>query len=140
MSAANIALDNVGNSIPAKNFATSNSPSIQNSPLSLSNNERITSVSGGQSKDLINVGVQEQDTKESPQLADLNSIVDKVNQQIQYVQKSLHFSVHKSSGKIMVEVQDLHTGKTIKKVPPEQLLDLFGKIRSAIGALIDKEG
>lgn len=140
MSAANITLDNIGNSSPVKNFATSNSTSVQNSPLSLSNNERITSISDGQSKNLINVGTQDKDTKESPQLADLQNVVDKVNHQIQYIQKSLHFSVHKSSGQLMVEVQDLHTGKTIKKVPPEQLLDLFGKIRSAIGALIDKEG
>jgi len=73
-------------------------------------------------------------------IGEIRDTLNQVNNDMQHLQKSLHFKVHESSGQLMVEVQDLDTGEIIKSVPPERLLDLFGKIRSAIGALIDEEG
>lgn len=73
-------------------------------------------------------------------IGEIQDTLKQVNKDMQHLQKSLHFRVHESSGQLMVEVQDLDTGKILKTVPPERLLDLFGKIRSAIGNLIDEEG
>lgn len=73
-------------------------------------------------------------------IGEIQDTLNQVNKDMQHLQKSLHFKVHETSGQLLVEVQDLDTGEIIKTIPPERLLDLFGKIRSAIGALIDEEG
>ncbi len=72
--------------------------------------------------------------------AQLVESLAEANQSIQTMQESLHFRVHESSGQLIVEVQDMKTGEVIKTIPPEELLDSMGKIKSAVGAIIDKEG
>ena len=51
----------------------------------------------------------------------------------------LTFSVHEASGKIMVTVVEEETGKIIRVIPPEELLDLAVKLEEAIGLMFDKK-
>ncbi len=53
---------------------------------------------------------------------------------------SLFFQVHETTGQLMVVVKDVETGDVIKTVPPQDLLDTLGRIKSAIGAIVDKRG
>jgi|GEM_PF-6814222 len=66
--------------------------------------------------------------------------IREANESVQYMQKSLHFRVHEGSGQLIVEVEDMRTGEILREVPPEEMLDTMVKIKTAIGALIDKEG
>lgn len=71
---------------------------------------------------------------------ELIASIDEANESVHYFQKSLHFRVHETSGQLVVEVADMRTGEVIRTVPPEEVLDSMGRIKSAIGSLIDKEG
>jgi len=75
----------------------------------------------------------------TPDIDQLSSMVGKVNTNFEYVQKSLHFRLHKSTGKMMVEVTDAETGEIIKTMPPEWFLNVLGRIRTALGTFIDEE-
>ena len=51
----------------------------------------------------------------------------------------LRFSVHETTGQTMVKVVDKETGKLIREIPIEELLDLVDKIDEMIGILFDKK-
>jgi len=52
----------------------------------------------------------------------------------------LQFSVHDSSGRIMVTVKDASTGQVIREVPPSDLLNLAAKLDEMIGLIFDERG
>ena len=80
-----------------------------------------------------------QGQESAPDLNQLNTMVEQVNTDLEYVQKSLHFRIHETSGKMMVEVTDSETGEVIKTMPPEWFLNVLGRIRTALGTFIDEE-
>jgi flagellar protein FlaG len=47
--------------------------------------------------------------------------------------------MHEETGRTMVNVKEQETGKLIRQIPPEQLLDLAAKIDEMIGILFDKK-
>jgi flagellar protein FlaG len=51
---------------------------------------------------------------------------------------TLQVSVHKPTHSIMVKVLDKETGKLIREVPPEKILDLVASMMEIAGILIDK--
>ena len=50
------------------------------------------------------------------------------------------FSVHKASGKMMVTVVDESTGKVVREIPSQELLDLSAKIDEMVGMIFDQKG
>jgi flagellar protein FlaG len=52
----------------------------------------------------------------------------------------LQFSIHQASGRVMVTVKDASTGKVLREVPPQELLDLAAKMDEMIGLIFDKRG
>jgi uncharacterized FlaG/YvyC family protein len=52
----------------------------------------------------------------------------------------LKFSVHKSSGRIMVTIINETTGEKIREIPPTELLNLAAKFEEMIGILFDQKG
>jgi len=68
------------------------------------------------------------------------SLLDQVQQNINIMHNvSLQFSVHEATGRTMVNVTEQETGKLIRQIPPEQVLDLAAKIDEMIGILFDKK-
>lgn len=51
----------------------------------------------------------------------------------------LDFSVHKTTNQIMVKVLERDTGKVIREVPPEKLLDFVARLCEMAGIIIDKK-
>ena len=88
-------------------------------------------VSGQQDKP-VQKGVQ--DTEVSPSL--LNQIQQNINIMHDI---NLQFLMHEETGRTMVNVTEQETGKLIRQIPPEQLLDLAAKIDEMIGILFDKK-
>lgn len=50
----------------------------------------------------------------------------------------LRMRFHEASGRWMVVVQDPVTGRVLETMPPEALLDTIGRIRQAIGLMLDE--
>ncbi len=51
----------------------------------------------------------------------------------------LEFSIHEETGRTVVKIVDQDTGKVIKQLPPEELLDLAAKLEEMSGVLFDKK-
>lgn len=52
----------------------------------------------------------------------------------------LRFSVHQSSGQIMVTVMDESTGKVIREIPPKELVAFADKFDEMVGMIFDQKG
>jgi len=50
----------------------------------------------------------------------------------------LHFSVHKSSGTIMVTVTEKASGKVIREIPSSETLHLAAKLEQMVGMIFDQ--
>lgn len=135
MSAANISMNMIGHSNTNQNAMLNHQPSLL---IDATQQSSYSPVAVNSSINHKNENITE--IQSQIQLSQVSKTISKINQQLQYVQEGLHFKVHKASGQLIVEVENLKTGEIIKTFPPERLLDLFGKIRSAVGALVDKEG
>jgi len=51
----------------------------------------------------------------------------------------LNFSVHQSSGKVVVTVRNEETGKIIREIPPSETLALADKIDQMAGIIFDQK-
>ena len=52
----------------------------------------------------------------------------------------LQFSVHEASGQIKVVVKDEASGKVIREIPPDEVLNLAAKFDEMVGLILDKQG
>jgi flagellar protein FlaG len=52
----------------------------------------------------------------------------------------LQFSVHASSGRMMVIVKEASTGQVIREIPPREILNLAAKLDEMIGLIFDERG
>ena len=52
----------------------------------------------------------------------------------------LQFSVHDSSGRVMITVKDVTTGQVIREVPPSEILNIAAKMDEMIGLIFDERG
>lgn len=50
----------------------------------------------------------------------------------------LSFRVHEESGRLMLRVLDAETGEVLKEIPPEEYLDVMGRIGAQVGAVLDR--
>lgn len=65
--------------------------------------------------------------------------IDKAVKAVEGLPTVLDFSVHKTTNQIMVKVLERDTGKVIREVPPEKLLDFVAKLCEMAGIIIDKK-
>ncbi len=59
---------------------------------------------------------------EAVDAAQLDEAVKKINETMQLVQREIHFSVDKDSGKTVIKVIDLATDEVIRQIPNEEAL------------------
>ena len=52
----------------------------------------------------------------------------------------LQFSVHKSSGQMMITVIDESTGKVVREIPSSEILELAARMDEMVGMIFDKKG
>jgi flagellar protein FlaG len=68
------------------------------------------------------------------------AFMDAVNQDMQAMHNvGLEFSVHKKTGETVVKVVDRDTGKLIRQIPSQEMLDLADKLEAMMGILFDKK-
>ncbi len=52
----------------------------------------------------------------------------------------LDFSVHETSGQIMITVMNETTGEVIREIPPKEILNIAAKFDEMIGLIFDQMG
>ena len=78
--------------------------------------------------------------EKTPERKISSSVLNQIQQNINIIHNvSLQFSMHEATGRTMVNVTEQETGKLIRQIPSEQVLDLAAKIDDMIGILFDKK-
>ena len=62
---------------------------------------------------------------------------ERVNEALDALNRNLKVSVHKDTGQLIVRVTDPESGKLIRQLPPEQLLDAEVNIQKVIGLFVN---
>jgi flagellar protein FlaG len=66
-------------------------------------------------------------------------ILDKLNQIIKMVDKKLEFSIHEATNRLLYKIINKETKEIIKEFPPEEILDLIGKMMEMSGLFVDEK-
>ncbi|MDY7036402.1 MAG: flagellar protein FlaG [Thermodesulfobacteriota bacterium] len=75
---------------------------------------------------------------DSSDFAELSADIQKNLNMIHNV--DLQFSVHESTGQVMVTIRDESTGDVIREIPPREMLNLAAKLESMVGLIFDRKG
>ena len=71
--------------------------------------------------------------------AELESTLEEINSYLTEAGSSLSFIHDEASGRSAVQVLDA-SGEVIRQLPPQELLDVYARIRNIIGILLDESG
>ena len=71
--------------------------------------------------------------------AELESTLEEINSYLTETGSSLSFIHDEASGRSAVQVLDA-SGNVIRQVPPQELLDVYARIRNIVGILLDESG
>ena len=69
----------------------------------------------------------------------LNAITETLNEFMSQWNAHLQFSIHKETSLLTVKFVDQKSNKVLKEFPPEEYLDMIGKIREFIGSMVDEK-
>lgn len=70
----------------------------------------------------------------------LQDLVDGIQKDMEAINNTgLQFSVHEKTGKIVVEIVDKTTHKTIREIPPKAIQHLADRMDEMVGMLFDKK-
>ncbi len=68
-------------------------------------------------------------TRKAVDAVEVTQAASKVNDFIKQIGRSLEFSVHESSGRVIITVRESETGKIVRQIPPEELLVIADLVR-----------
>lgn len=72
---------------------------------------------------------QELRAEREPKADDLSVLVEEMNSRLQQTRRSLHFSVHEDTGKVVIQVLDSETDELIRQIPPEEVVNMAARMR-----------
>ncbi len=70
---------------------------------------------------------------------EVKNSLEQLNDAVQAIHKDLKFELHDESQRMMVKVMDLDKHKVIKELPPEEVLDMVGRIKEMVGLILDQK-
>lgn len=68
--------------------------------------------------------------------ADVETLVQELNRQVEMVKHDLKFSVDDSSGRVVIQVLDSETDEIIRQIPPDEVLALAERLGIDGGGLL----
>ena len=71
--------------------------------------------------------------------AEVKEAVSKLNQASEIFGVNLKFLFHEDAKRLQVEISEAGSGKVLKKIPPDEILDLVSKMNKMIGLMIDEK-
>lgn len=69
----------------------------------------------------------------------LTSSIESASYKSELFNRSLEFSIHKDTNKIMIKIVDNKTEEVVKEIPPEEILDMMAKFYEIAGILVDEK-
>jgi uncharacterized FlaG/YvyC family protein len=83
----------------------------------------------------------DQKSVRSPNLAELSKMASDIQKNLNIIHDvRLKFSVLKDTGRIMITVTDETTGKVIREIPPEELIEFSAKFDEMVGKIFNRKG
>lgn len=64
--------------------------------------------------------------------------IERANKAMQGINTSFEFSIHEGTKEIMVKVIDKDTGKIVREIPSEKVLDMVAKLWEMSGIFVDE--
>lgn len=81
---------------------------------------------------------EQQEEERSPSVLARQPLAELLREEGYDISFQLSFTFHKETKELIVKVLDPDTGKVIREIPPEELLELAMRIQEMVGLLIDK--
>ncbi len=83
----------------------------------------------------------QQQAKESQEVSTqkLDAAIDRLNQMMESSQRSLSYSVDKTSDKVVVQVKDYTTDQVVRQIPTEEALKFAESLDRMLGMLFDEK-
>lgn len=72
-------------------------------------------------------------------VTEMKSTLEGINEYLSEIGSSLSFVHDEASGRSAVQVLD-ERGEVIRQIPPQELLDVYARIRDIVGILLDESG
>lgn len=72
-------------------------------------------------------------------IKELKEALAKLNLMIEFTPVRLEFSYNESANRMVVKVVDQESGKVLRQIPPEKVLETMQRIREFIGLLLDEK-
>ncbi|MCK8827031.1 flagellar protein FlaG [Natroniella acetigena] len=82
---------------------------------------------------------QEGSRREDLNREEMEEVVEVLNDTVQSFHKNLSFEIHETSERVMGKLIDISQDEVIKEFPPEEMLDTLGRIKQAVGMIIDEK-
>ncbi|MCD8477761.1 MAG: flagellar protein FlaG [Sulfurospirillum sp.] len=70
----------------------------------------------------------------------LTQTIKELNQQMDKLETNIAFGFNDEISMMYVNVMEKSTGKTIRKIPTEEAMDLSAKMKEIVGIIFDKKG
>lgn len=84
-------------------------------------------------------GVRQDRRTDRARLADLDGVAEKLNSAANAFDVQARFSVHKTTGQIMVKIINTRTGRVLREIPPERLVALADSMERMLGLVVDEK-
>ena len=75
--------------------------------------------------------------KEAVNKDDALTAIGQANKLMELFNRDLRFEMHEETGIIKISIVDKNSGKVVKQIPPDSILDMISKIQEIIGGLMD---
>jgi len=110
----------------------------------ISRQQDVAQKTSQQSKiDQINTKIQQnQTTKKTQKLPspkELKNIIDKINENVNRLNKDVKFVYNDTLKSLVVKVIDEKTGKIIREIPPQEVVNLQKKLSEIVGIIFDSK-
>jgi flagellar protein FlaG len=74
----------------------------------------------------------------SVNLEDAEKVAGEIERILDGLNKSIHFEVSNETNDVVIQVVDRRTGKIIRQIPPDELLNLRRRFQEVCGVLFDQ--
>jgi len=74
-----------------------------------------------------------------PSPKELKRIIDKINENVSRLNKDVKFSYNEAIKSLVVKVIDAKTGRVIREIPPQEVINLQKKLSEVVGIIFDSK-
>ncbi len=74
-----------------------------------------------------------------PSPSELKKVINKINENVSKLNKDVRFSYNDTLKSLVVKVIDAKTGKVIREIPPQEVINLQKKLSEVVGIIFDSK-